>query len=210
MPSSAPLPCRLRHPCGGCATSARPFGQAAYLVSRVATCTCKSCAPRADRGRRAAGRCRFFFAQQEFEEEAAHYKSPALAQTLPRLHHASANQAGTVVSRSGFVFPPFFIMERGIPLDTWAGQAVRGFGEVLTMVESLAKLLQVLHTEGLVHRDLKPGNSLLLMTSSVWKLLDVGIVERAGAPCGFPHPHLQVPCAATAALGCCFAALSQA
>ena len=51
------------------------------------------------------------------------------------------------------------------------------------MVESLAQLLEVLHAEGLVHRDVKPENALYLLTSAKWKLLDVGIVTRDGALC---------------------------
>ena len=59
-------------------------------------------------------------------------------------------------SRSGFVFPPFLVLERGMTLQHWAEQA-RGFGEVVSMVERLASLLEVLHASGRVHRDMKPG-----------------------------------------------------
>ena len=34
----------------------------------------------------------------------------------------------------------------------------------------------------LVHRDVTPANTLFLLHSLSWKLLDVGIVERSGAP----------------------------
>ena len=126
----------------------------------------------------------------EFEAEVLLYRNPVLARTLPQLLHASDNSTGSARSRSGFTFPPFLILERGITLDAWAAQGARGFGEVLTMLEHVAELLRVLHDAGLVHRDVKPANTLFLLHSLSWKLLDVGIVERTGAA-----PLL--PCAAS-------------
>ena len=52
------------------------------------------------------------------------------------------------------------------------------------MVEALAELLATLHESGRVHRDLKPANVLLLNSSMLWRLLDMGIVAGIGAPRG--------------------------
>ena len=72
-------------------------------------------------------------------------------------------------------------MERGVTLDKWLSQRQRDLGEVATMLNGMAKLLAGLHDAGLVHRDVKPANALYMPSTSAWKLLDVGIVARAGA-----------------------------
>ena len=43
-------------------------------------------------------------------------------------------------------------------------------------------LLRTLHASDRVHRDIKPGNVLLIMHNSTWRLIDYGIVAPAGAP----------------------------
>ena len=48
--------------------------------------------------------------------------------------------------------------------------------------QELAALLNILHEQGQVHRDLKPGNVLLMLQSQVWRLIDFGIVAEAGVP----------------------------
>ena len=50
------------------------------------------------------------------------------------------------------------------------------------MMDELGKLLAGLHDAGLVHRDIKPDNALYLLNSTTWRLLDVGIVAKAGVP----------------------------
>ena len=123
--------------------------------------------------------CRFFFELKEFEDESGLYRHPILSQVLPSVLHADSNTAGKVVSRSGYAFPPFIVLERGMTLTEWCQQK-RGFFEVSRMVESLANLLATLHGAGFVHRDIKPDNVLYLTHSTVWRLLDMGIVERQG------------------------------
>jgi serine/threonine protein kinase len=49
------------------------------------------------------------------------------------------------------------------------------------MVESIARVLGVLHRSGRVHRDLKPENVLYLLQSTDWRLLDLGIATNIGA-----------------------------
>lgn len=65
-------------------------------------------------------------------------------------------------------------------VQAWARER-RRFGEIINMMESLAEMLVVLHGAGFVHRDVKPGNALVLLDSHLWKLLDFGIMAKAGA-----------------------------
>ena len=136
---------------------------------------------------------RYFLEEQDFKEEVALYRDPVLSQALPALLHASANADGAARSRSGFQFPPFVIMERGITLSAWAAERERGLGEVATMVDGIAKLLAGIHAAGLVHRDIKPANTLYLLKSTTWKLLDVGILARSGAAFCCPVMALHWP-----------------
>ena len=64
-------------------------------------------------------------------------------------------------------------------LAEWRRQE-RSFFEVSTMVESLARLLALLHQANYCHRDLKPSNALILMKDAKWKLLDLGIAKQTG------------------------------
>ena len=121
-----------------------------------------------------------FLQRTDFDEETRHYCDPVLKQLLPPLLHANDNVNGAVCSRNGFVFPPFIVLERGIPLYEWAQQPRRQM-ESIVMVEALAELLATLHCAGRVHRDLKPANVLWLTSSMVWRLLDMGIVADIGA-----------------------------
>jgi hypothetical protein len=125
---------------------------------------------------------RFFNARGDFEAEVAMYTHPVLRETLPSLLYAYSNADGSLRSRSGFVFPPFLVLERGVTLKAWRNAGARSFFEAAAMVESVAALLATLHGAGYVHRDLKPDNVLHLLHSGAWRLLDLGIVARAGGP----------------------------
>ena len=99
---------------------------------------------------------------------------------IPEVFDASDNAGGSVRSRSGFVFPPYVVMERGTTLAEWL-QTARAFPAVMHMFHDLAKGLTCLHSAGFVHRDLKPDNVLWMLQTQVWKLIDFGIAATAGA-----------------------------
>lgn len=149
---------------------------------------------------------RFFHDPAEYNEELALYNDAVLRAVLPGVLHASDNAAGAVRSRSGHHFPPFLVLERGVTLAAW-GARERNFFEVhaacsrfcaaslhearplqghacvqvATMVDSVARMLAALHAAGRVHRDVKPDNVLLILHSTEWRLLDLGIVAPIGA-----------------------------
>ena len=82
------------------------------------------------------------------------YREPALVRIMPDLLYATDNATGRLQSQSGYVFPPFIVLERGTTLRAWLKDN-RNFFEIITMVEALVRLLDSLHTAGYVHRDIK-------------------------------------------------------
>lgn len=53
---------------------------------------------------------------------------------------------------------------RGVMLKDWIKRQ-RSHAEVLAMLEGIARLLAVLHAQGVVHRDIKPASILLMQHS---------------------------------------------
>ena len=105
----------------------------AAIMHSLRSCELASCpnatSPLFPGMQRPTSACRFFHAPREFEAEVALYRDPALRPILPRIWYASANIDGAVRSRSGYAFPPFFVLERGMTLREWCGRE-RGFFEV--------------------------------------------------------------------------------
>ena len=117
------------------------------------------------------------------------YRDPVLQKCLPDLQFATDNHDGSVKSSVGaFVFPPLMVIERGLAMSQWVAGERRTI-EVLVLVESAAELLNTLHSNGRVHRDIKPDNLLYLPGSAVWRLLDMGIC----APVGLESPPCYTP-----------------
>jgi hypothetical protein len=81
--------------------------------------------------------CRFFHATWEFQEEVALYRDPVLRRILPKIWYANDNIDGAVRSASGYVFPPFFVLERGMTLKEWCARE-RGFFEVRAAARRLS------------------------------------------------------------------------
>lgn len=65
--------------------------------------------------------------------------------------HASDNADGRVLGPRSFVYPPFIVLERGMPLADWAREE-RPTMQVWGLVEALATLLATLHSNKHVHR----------------------------------------------------------
>jgi serine/threonine protein kinase len=70
---------------------------------------------------------------------------------------------------------------------------------LLQVLGHVSRLIQDLHGTGYVHRDLKPGNIMWEPHTSVWVLIDFGLVASIGsrAPVGFT-PTYAAPEAAQA------------
>jgi hypothetical protein len=83
--------------------------------------------------------CRFFLTQKDFEAESAIYGDDVLRELLPELVETHDNSAGGLVSPSGFAYPSFIVLGRGVTLRQWAKSA-RNFGEVLCPLYSAPEM----------------------------------------------------------------------
>ncbi len=100
-------------------------------------------------------------------------------QILARLHHpgiAQIYEAG--VAEDG---RPFFALEfiRGLPLDEYARVHNLAVPARLELVARVCDAVQHAHEQGVIHRDLKPGN-ILVDESGQPRVLDFGVARATG------------------------------
>jgi serine/threonine protein kinase/Tfp pilus assembly protein PilF len=102
------------------------------------------------------------------------------AQVLGRLHHpgiAPIYDAG--VADDG---RPFFALElvRGLPLDEYARRHGLDLAARLDLLARVCDAVQHAHEQGVIHRDLKPGNVMVDETGRP-RVLDFGVARATGA-----------------------------
>lgn len=138
----------------------------------------------------------FLHNDSAFKRELELYETPALRSILPEALHIRTNEDSAVRAASGYVFPPFIIVEKGESLNEWASRKSPDFATTLFVLLHIAERLQRLHAAGLCHRDVKPANILWRPLSNSWTLIDYGCAAKTGArlehcaPLGtFAHPH---------------------
>jgi len=102
----------------------------------------------------------------------------AEAEVIARLRHPNIVQLYEIGSHGDC---PFFTLEfcEGGALDVKLGANPITAAEAGTLVETLARAMQVAHDAGIVHRDLKPQNVLLAADGSP-KVTDFGLAKRVG------------------------------
>jgi hypothetical protein len=99
---------------------------------------------------------RLFSERAAFDTEVALYRDPVLEQVLPELLIENGNEGGAMCSRSGIVFPPHIVTERGLTARDWTN-VFRSYFDIASMIDHHAQLLHTLHASGRVHRDVKSG-----------------------------------------------------
>jgi eukaryotic-like serine/threonine-protein kinase len=108
------------------------------------------------------------------------------AEVLGRLHHpgiAQIYEAGT--ADAGYGPQPYFAMElvSGLTLDRYVEQRGLGLRERLALVADLCDAIEHAHRQGVIHRDLKPGNVLVDESAAQprVKVLDFGVARATDA-----------------------------
>lgn len=105
------------------------------------------------------------------------------AQVLGRLQHAGIAQifeAGTAEVGGGR--QPFFALEliEGQPLTDYANRKALGVRQRLELLAKVCDAVQHAHQQGVIHRDLKPGN-ILVDRAGQPKILDFGVARATDA-----------------------------
>lgn len=73
----------------------------------------------------------------------------------------------------------FVAMELGVPLKNWLEEATRSHEEILATFKRVGEGLAAIHAAGIVYRDFKPGN--VVLVAGVPKIVDFGLALSAAA-----------------------------
>jgi len=97
------------------------------------------------------------------------------AQMLARLNHPNICAIHDIAQSDGRTF---MVMERadGVNLRTWTATRPVGLRDMLDIAAQIARALEAAHANGIVHRDIKPGNVIVGEFGAV-KVLDFGLAR---------------------------------
>ena len=95
---------------------------------------------------------------------------------------------------SGTEGVPYFVMEfiASQPLNHYIAQKTLSIQEKVSIIRDVALALNVVHNEGILHRDIKPGNILITDDNQV-KLTDFGIARVGDSSITIPTEILGSP-----------------
>jgi serine/threonine-protein kinase len=125
-------------------------------------------------------------------EERARFRSEALA--IARLRHPHVVQIHEVGEHNGLPYFSLELMDAGSLAQRLGGKPLPA-QPAAQLVETLARAVHTAHQQGILHRDLKPGN-VLLTADGTPKIADFGLAKRlqgasgqtpAGAILGTPN-----------------------
>lgn len=119
-------------------------------------------------------------ARQRFDQEAAVLEALG--------HHAKIPQLLAHIEVAG----EFYLVQEliaGPSLDQMLSEQPQGPVEaVVHLLREILEILVFVHGQGVIHRDIKPGNLMLRQADQCWVLIDFGTVKQLAAP--FPTPDL--------------------
>lgn len=129
-------------------------------------------------------------------DEQLQLRSEALA--LARIQHPNIVQIYDVGEHEGLPYFSMELVEHGT-LSNLLDRKRPTPEEAATMVETLARAVEVAHQHGVIHCDLKPSN-ILINEEGALKITDFGIARRLDAPSGLTRtgviigtPHYMAP-----------------
>lgn len=102
------------------------------------------------------------------------------AQALARLSHPNLVPVYEVGRHEGQVYLAMELVE-GVTMRKWARDEVRTWQQTLRAWLEVARVLTVVHAEGLVHRDVKPDN-VIMGADGHPRLVDFGLAREVGEP----------------------------
>lgn len=104
------------------------------------------------------------------------------ARAMARVSHPNVVQLHDVGTCRGQVF---LVMEfvQGGTLRDWLNSEERSWQSIIALFVQAGRGLAALHTAGLVHRDIKPGN-ILVTRDGIPKVTDLGLVTRSAPVAG--------------------------
>ena len=73
-------------------------------------------------------------------------------------------------------------MEKGESLSDWTARSLPDLFQGIAVLVHVATRLRDMHAAGYVHRDVKPGNIMLLPRKNSWTVIDFGCTARTGEP----------------------------
>jgi serine/threonine protein kinase len=125
---------------------------------------------------------KFYSRRAAFDREQELYSRRALRALMPSVVEVVPNDDGAVASPSGWTMPPVIVFERGETLAEWARRAQPTHAAALAALCHVAARLQVLHDEGVAHRELRAASVLWRPKQRAWALADFGSSASIGAP----------------------------
>jgi serine/threonine protein kinase len=107
------------------------------------------------------------------------------AEAVARLQHPNIVQIHEVGEADGHPYCALEFVDGGNLFSKLNGKPMPAL-EATTLVEALARAMQLAHSRNVVHRDLKPGN-ILLMADGTPKITDFGLARQMDTDSGETH-----------------------
>lgn len=103
------------------------------------------------------------------------------AEALGRLRHPHIVEV-TDFGIDSATEAPYLVMEllEGVPLSKLCQKGPLPLDQALPILDAIAAAIDAAHEQGILHRDLKPGNVLLCDENRTVKVLDFGLAEISG------------------------------